>query len=132
MRFVTRKPLTPARAAWAIAAATAAMTILCGIAIRFVDHQDFDNVWLGLWWAVQTVTTVGYGDIVPKPPGARIIASVLMLGGIAFVTVVTAVITAAFLESVRRRLGDPAQEQVLAKLDQLNARLDEIESAVRR
>jgi voltage-gated potassium channel len=132
MRFVLRKPLTPARAGWAIAWATAAVTVACGVVIRLVDHTDFDSVWLGLWWAVQTVTTVGYGDIVPEQAGARVIAAVLMLSGIGFVTVVTAVITAAFLETVRRRLGDPGQAEVVAKLDDLSARLQALESALRR
>ena len=132
MRFVLRKPLTPARAGWAIAWATAAVTIACGVVIRLVDHKDFDSVWLGLWWAVQTVTTVGYGDIVPEQAGGRVIAAVLMLSGIGFVTVVTAVITAAFLETVRRRLGDPGQAEVVAKLDDLSARLQALESALRR
>jgi voltage-gated potassium channel len=132
MRFVLRKPLTPARAGWAIAVATAAVTLICGIVIRLVDQQDFDSVWLGLWWAVQTVTTVGYGDLVPQDTSGRIIAAVLMLSGIGFLTVVTAVITAAFLESVRRRLGDPGHAEVLAKLDDLDARLQALEAALRR
>jgi voltage-gated potassium channel len=132
MRFVLRKPLTPGRAGRAIAFVTAVVTIVCGIVIRLVDPKDFDNVWLGLWWAVQTVTTVGYGDLVPKETSGRIIAAVLMLSGIGFVTVVTAVITAAFLETIRRRLGDAAEAEVLAKLDDLSARIQALESALRR
>lgn len=132
MRFVLRKPLTPARAGWAIALATAVITLICGIVMRLVDKEDFGNVWLGLWWAVQTVTTVGYGDVVPKDTSGRVIAAVLMLTGIGFVTVVTAVVTASFLESVRRRLGDPGHAEVLAKLDDLDARLQALEAALRR
>jgi voltage-gated potassium channel len=132
MRFVLRKQLTPARAGWAIALATALVTVICGVVMRLVDQQDFDNVWLGLWWAVQTVTTVGYGDVVPHDTGGRVVAAVLMLSGIGFLTVVTAVITAAFLESIRRRLGDPGHAEVLAKLDDLDARLQALEAALRR
>jgi voltage-gated potassium channel len=132
MRFVLRKPLTPARAGWAIAVVTAAITLICGIVIRLVDQQDFSSIWLGLWWAVQTVTTVGYGDVVPQDTTGRVIAAALMLAGIGFLTVVTAVITAAFLESVRRRLGDPGHAEVLAKLDDLDARLEALEAALRR
>jgi voltage-gated potassium channel len=132
MRFVLRKPLTPGRAGRAIAVVTALVTVISGVVIRVVDPKDFDNVWLGLWWAAQTVTTVGYGDIVPTQPGGRIIAAVLMLSGIGFVTVVTAVITAAFLETIRRRLGDQADAEVLAKLDELSSRIKTLESALRR
>ena len=131
-QFLTRKPLTPARAGRAIAVSTLLVTVACGSVMRVVDSSEFNSVWLGLWWAVQTVTTVGYGDIVPHETSGRIVAAVLMLSGIGFLTVVTAVITAAFLETVRRRLGDPGHDKVMARLDELDARLAEIESAVRR
>ena len=39
--------------------------VVFGIAEHLIDPQSFDNVWLGMWWATQTVTTVGYGDVVP-------------------------------------------------------------------
>lgn len=132
LRFLLRRELTPARAGWAIASATAAMTLACGIVIRLVDPSDFDSVWLGLWWAVQTVTTVGYGDVVPHHTSGRLIGALLMLSGIGFLTVVTAVITAAFLETVRRRMGDPGQRELLAKMDDLNVRLQALESVLRR
>lgn len=132
LRFLLRRELTPARAGWAIASATAAITLACGIVIRLVDPADFDSVWLGLWWAVQTVTTVGYGDVVPHHTSGRIIGAVLMLAGIGFLTVVTAVITAAFLETVRRRMGDAAQTELLEKLDDVSARLQVLENSLRR
>ena len=122
-RFLMRRELTPARAVWAIASATAAATFGCAILIRLIDSSEFHSIWLGIWWAVQTVTTVGYGDVVPHQTSGRIIAAILMLIGIGFLTVVTAVITAAFLETVRRRLGDPAQKELIAKLDDVSARL---------
>jgi voltage-gated potassium channel len=132
LRFLLRKPLTPRRAGRAIAIATLLVTIACGVAMRVLDASEFPNVGIGLWWAVQTVTTVGYGDIVPEHTSGRIVATVLMLFGIGFLTVVTAVITAVFLETVRRRLGDPTQAKVEQKLDAIEARLQRIETAVRR
>jgi voltage-gated potassium channel len=132
LRFLLRRELTPARAGWAIASATAAVTVACGIVIRIVDPADFSSVGQGMWWAVQTVTTVGYGDIVPSHVSGRVIGTILMLAGIGFLTVVTAVVTAAFLETVRRRMGDPAQTELLAKLDDLSARLQALESSMRR
>jgi voltage-gated potassium channel len=132
LRFLLRKELTPARAGWAIASATAVVTVACGIVIRFVDAADFDTVGEGMWWAVQTVTTVGYGDVVPHHAAGRIIGAILMLSGIGFLTVVTAVVTAAFLETVRRRMGDPAQAELLAKLEDVSARLQALETTLRR
>jgi voltage-gated potassium channel len=126
--FLLRKPLTPRRAGRAIAVSTLVVTIVCGVVIRFADPKDFDSVWIGLWWAVQTVTTVGYGDVVPHDVSGRIVATVLMLVAIGFLTVVTAVITAAFLETVRRRMGDPEHAEVMAKLEELGARLQALEN----
>jgi len=131
-QFLSRKPLTPARAGRAIAVSTLAVTVVCGVVMRIVDPAEFGSVWIGLWWAVQTVTTVGYGDIVPHDTQGRIVAAVLMLSGIGFLTVVTAVITAAFLETVRRRVGDPEQKEILTKLDELSRRIQTIESSLRR
>jgi voltage-gated potassium channel len=131
-RFVLRRELTPLRAGLAIATAMLFLTLVCGVVIRLLDPADFHSIGEGLWWAVQTVTTVGYGDVVPKAVSGRIVATILMVAGIGIISVVTAVITAAFLENVRRRLGDPGHGEVMAKLDELDARLGEIESAVRR
>ena len=49
--------------------------VASGVLIRFVDHHDFPNVWLGMWWALQTVTTVGYGDVVPTQLAGRIVGA---------------------------------------------------------
>jgi voltage-gated potassium channel len=125
--FLLRKPLTPRRAGRAIAVSTLLVTVICGVVIRLADPKEFDSVWLGLWWAAQTVTTVGYGDVVPKDVGGRIVATVLMFFAIGFLTVVTAVITAVFLETVRRRIGDPEHAEVMAKLEELGARLRTLE-----
>jgi voltage-gated potassium channel len=131
-RFVLRKPLTPARAGRAIAFATLVVTIACGVVMHLVDPSDFDSVWLGLWWAVQTVTTVGYGDVVPRHTGGRLVGAVLMLSAIGFLSVVTATITAALIETVRRRLGDPVEVRLESKVDEINARLQRLEAAIDR
>jgi voltage-gated potassium channel len=129
-RLIIRRPLTPRRAGRSIALATALVTILCGVVMRLVDPKDFDNVWVALWWAAQTVTTVGYGDVVPKDVAGRVVGTVLMLMGIGFLTVVTAAITAALIETVRRRVGDPEQARIEAKLDDISARLQKLEAAL--
>ena len=130
-RFVLRKPLTAYRAGWAIALTTLVVTVASGLAMRVVDRSEFDNVWIGLWWAVQTVTTVGYGDIVPHNPGGRIVGAGLMLAGIAFLTVLTAMITAALVESLRRRYEETSDAVVESKLDEVTERLERLETLLR-
>jgi voltage-gated potassium channel len=129
-RFVSRKPLTPTRAGRAIAFATLLVTIVCAVVMRLVDSKDFDNIGLAFWWAVQTVTTVGYGDEVPTDVAGRAVAAVLMMTGIGFLTVVTASITAALIETARRRTGDPEQARLEAKLDEVIERLQKLEAGV--
>jgi voltage-gated potassium channel len=128
--FVSRKPLTPTRAGRAIALATLLVTIFCAVVMRLVDSKDFDNIGVAFWWAVQTVTTVGYGDEVPTDVAGRAVAALLMLTGIGFLTVVTASITAALIETVRRRTGDPQQARLEAKLDEVIERLQKLEAGV--
>jgi voltage-gated potassium channel Kch len=55
--------------------------VVFGVVEHLVDPDTFDTVWLGMWWGVETVTTVGYGDVVPQDTGGKVIAVFLMLGG---------------------------------------------------
>jgi voltage-gated potassium channel len=95
----------PRRAAVVIATVTTTITVAAGVLMTIIDHKGFPSVGSGLWWAVQTVTTVGYGDHVPETSGGQIVAAVVMLLGIGFVTVITASITGAFVARTRK---DPA------------------------
>jgi voltage-gated potassium channel len=75
-------------------------------------HTPFD----ALWWGVTTMTTVGYGDVVPMTAEGRIAASVLMLLGIALFSAVTAIITSFLLSTERATPRDP-----IADLERLEA-----------
>jgi voltage-gated potassium channel len=124
--------MTARRAGLLIASVTVVVTLVSGVLMWALDRDEFDNIWLGLWWAVQTVTTVGYGDVTPANPVGRIIAAVVMLTGIGFLTVVTAAITAVFVESARRRFRDETEQverdrhgEILERLERIEARLPE-------
>ena len=75
----------------------------------------------GLWWAVVTTTTVGYGDVTPKTPAGRFVAVMLMLAGTALIATVAASVSAYFVgverteeyEDLKARLG--RIEQMLEK-----------------
>jgi voltage-gated potassium channel len=129
---LTTKAMTARRAGLLIASVTVIVTIAAGVLMWVLDRDEFPNVWLGLWWAVQTVTTVGYGDVTPADPTGRVIAAVVMLTGIGFLTVVTAAITAVFVESARSRFRDATEKaesdrhgEILERLDRIEAQLFE-------
>jgi hypothetical protein len=77
-----------------------------------------------LWWAVTTITTVGYGDRFPMSSAGRAVAVVLMIAGIAMFGVITATIAAYFVEQ-------KPKEDVASRLDQIMERLDRIEAGMR-
>ena len=126
---------TPRAATIIIAVFTTLITVGAGVLMTLVDRSEFPTVGGGLWWAVQTVTTVGYGDHVPETAAGQIVAAFVMLLGIGFATVVIAAITGVFVN--RSQL--PHQERVgrdavatAEQLQKMDARLQRIEAALAR
>jgi voltage-gated potassium channel len=134
-RFL-RQPLSVRNAARVIVTATAAVVIFGGVLMRLIDPSEYGNVWVGMWWSLQTVTTVGYGDVTPRNPSGRIVAAVVMLEGIAFLAIITAAITSIFVTRASRELEAARAEETRdtsnldARLDELSAKLDRIEQAL--
>jgi len=118
----------PRQAAVVIAVVTTSITVLAGLLMTAVDHGGFPSLGSGLWWAVQTVTTVGYGDHVPTTVGGQLLAAVVMLFGIGFITVITAAITSSFIS--RSRLEQPLADDGIsvgehfARIDEQLARIE--------
>jgi voltage-gated potassium channel len=117
------RTITVRRAALWIAGATILITVAGGVGIWLLDHKEFPTIGSGMWWSVQTMTTVGYGDHVPSTAEGQIMGSVLMVAGIGFLTVVTATVTAAFIEGARSRLGRGRDEEILARLERIEKQL---------
>jgi len=70
-----RDPKSVRRAMAVIVTATAIVVIGAGALMRLIDHREYASIWVGMWWAIQTVTTVGYGDVTPREPNGRIVAT---------------------------------------------------------
>lgn len=133
------EPVSVRNAASVIVLATAVVVVAAGVLMRVIDHSEYPSVGRGLWWAVQTVTTVGYGDVTPTHTSGRILAVVVMLWGIAFVAIVVAAITSAFIARAAREraqadgLAEETNETRLgARFDDLAARLDRVEQTLSR
>jgi voltage-gated potassium channel len=85
-----------------VAVATVFLVFIAGAVEATVDEGDVTSFWDGIWWAVVTVTTVGYGDVIPRSVVGRIVAIALMLVGIGFVAVLTAAVASTFVKQDRR------------------------------
>jgi voltage-gated potassium channel len=99
--------------------------------MTIIDREHFPSLGSGLWWGVQTVTTVGYGDHVPTSGAGQILAALVMLLGIGFITVITASITSSLVTRSGREKqavedGAPSAEQ----MRRIDERLERIEAAL--
>jgi voltage-gated potassium channel len=125
------RAVTPRGAAIVIAVATIAITVASGILMTIVDHENYPSLGSGFWWAMQTTTTVGYGDNVPTTAAGRLLASFVMLFGIGFLAVITAAITSTFVaRSAQRADGLDAEAPTAEQIRRLDRRLELIEAAL--
>ena len=113
-----------------LAGMTLVMSLLAGIVMHLLDSETFSSIGIGLWWALQTFTTVGYGDVIPDTSWGKFVAGIVMIFGVTFLSIVTALVTSALITGEQRRrraaeeAGHPPVHETLARIEQ---RLDRIE-----
>lgn len=110
-----------------VSIATIFLVFIAGAVEATVDQGDFTSFWNGVWWAVVTVTTVGYGDVYPRSVAGRLVAMLLMLVGIGFISVLTATVASLFVKVDRQDETDEvalALARIEAELADIKARLD--------
>ena len=134
-----REPASVRHAASIIVIATALVVVLGGVAMRLLDEPEYPSVWKGMWWSLQTVTTVGYGDVTPTHRSGRIVGAFVMLEGIAFLTILVATITSTFItraarerEALEAAEDERDEQQLDARFDDLDERLARIEATLAR
>jgi len=85
--------------------------VLASLLIYHAEHdaqpKAFANAFSGLWWAVATLTTVGYGDIYPITPVGRFLGAIIAILGIGMVAVPTSILSAGFMELLNKRANEP-------------------------
>ena len=78
----------------------------------------------GIWWALVTITTVGYGDITPLTTLGRVVAGLLMLLGLGLIATITAIVSAKFIQNY---VDGHTNDDVLEKLQELETEIEKIE-----
>ncbi len=124
-RFL-REPVSVRSAASVIVVATLVVVVAGGVAIRILDHHEYTSIWMGMWWALQTVTTVGYGDVTPKSTSGRLVGAFVMLEGLAFLAILTAAITSTFVARAEAQREAKAQAEDELAENRLDSRLDDL------
>ncbi|MGH1371624.1 MAG: potassium channel family protein [Cellvibrionaceae bacterium] len=109
-------------------AGSAIVIFMAGFMIAGIDPA-FKSASEGIWWAWVTVTTVGYGDLVPATNLGRVFAGILILVGLGLISLLTASIATMNMEKVEARHQQAqAPESNSAKIERLEAQLSRIES----
>lgn len=89
------------------AVAVVLLLILSSTLMFFAEHekqpQAFSNIPDAMWWAVVTLSTVGYGDILPHTPTGKVIASCVSVLGIALFAIPAGIIASGFIEEMRKK-----------------------------
>lgn len=126
----------------AVTLVASAMLNVAALAMWLIERDsvgsNIRNFPDALWWAMETITTVGYGDHHPTTAGGRFVAGFLMVVGLALVGVITATVVTWFfaeldvIQDVREIEAEEQREeatltQVLARLDRIDQRLAELE-----
>lgn len=120
------------RAVGTVVAVALTLVLIAGALARIVEPETFTSLGVAYWWALVTIATVGYGDVVPESPAGRIVGSMLILSALAFIPTLTSVIVSALI-SKRSQPYQERMEQLEAEqgaaLRRIEERLERIERA---
>jgi voltage-gated potassium channel Kch len=111
-----------------------ALTLLAALVERLVEPETYPSLWDAVWWALVTVSTTGYGDVVPHTVPGKIVASIVMINALALIPAITAVVTALLVRRHEEDLREPAapvRERVV-DLEEVIERLDRLERLLAR
>ena len=94
----------------------------------YVTEPQIETFGDGIWWALVTITTVGYGDITPLTTTGRIVAAGLMFIGLGLIATVTAIVSAKFIANY---VDHHTNDDVLEKLEKLESEIDQINKKIK-
>jgi voltage-gated potassium channel len=125
-------PASVQNAARLLIAATVGVVFVASLVVWIFDRRDYPDYGTALWFTLQTVTTVGYGDVTPTTGLGRVVAGVVMVSGIAVISIVTAIVTTTFYEAGQRGQRMAQEEREQARVDALLRRIDDVADQLAR
>jgi voltage-gated potassium channel len=129
---MSRKGMRPRYAAYLVIATWLIAIVVFGIVQRIADPHTYPTIWLAWWWAIQTVTTVGYGDVVPQQTAGKVVAALLMIGGLSFLSILTATITSMFVARRQEKARAQGEDPVMQELVRLSDKIESLEVELTR
>jgi hypothetical protein len=105
---------------------TLGIVFVGGVVVWIFDKEDFPDLGSALWYTLQTVTTVGYGDHVPSTEVGRVTGAAVMVVGVALIAILTASITSVFVAAAQRRQGAGREAVSRDSSDAMSQRFDEV------
>ena len=120
--------LTIWRAVGTILIAVLLFSLAAAVAERLVEPETFTNMGDALWWSITTVSTTGYGDIVPVTGPGRFVGGVTMLVGMAFVPLLTSVVVAILLQRMQQRSRAAGVAAAVEQVDRRRPVEDEVQA----
>jgi voltage-gated potassium channel Kch len=114
--------LTVLRAIATIITVAITIVLVAGIVARIVEPETFTSIGLSYWWAITTLTTVGYGDVVPVTSAGRVVGGVLMLTGLALIPTTTSIVVSLLLGKFNQAQRDEQDERLRRIEEQLGRR----------
>jgi len=122
--------LTLFRAIRTIFTIAALLVMIAGTLARAIEPETFTSIGLAFWWALTTVTTVGYGDVVPVTSGGRLVGAALMLTGLSLIPLVTSVVVSLLTAKRARAMSEEDalhRDEQAAQLARIEERLDRLQ-----
>ncbi|HUS41077.1 MAG TPA: potassium channel family protein [Ilumatobacteraceae bacterium] len=116
----------------AIISTIAVLVVAGAVLMRVFDDEQYESFGEALWFTLQTVTTVGYGDNTPTSGVGRLVASVVMLVSIGLISVITAAVTSMFIRSVSRDEQESDHRVVAEALSRIEVGLSEAHDRLER
>jgi voltage-gated potassium channel len=123
----TRKAVANRRIFPFLLLTTSGLGVLSGFVVTLVDHKDFPTFGTGIWWAIVTLGTVGYGDVVPHTAWGRVVGSAVIVVGVTFLSFLIATVTSYFVAAEEAEADEAAQAERVAQLAETMETLRRIE-----